>query len=79
MKDQIPEGFVPNNFEYVSDQPRLTVSGFAMVNPLVTKLLVEVDRELKKPRNCLNKKPRSVLDVPSGGMFYQSPLNTVLK
>ena len=79
MKNQILEGFVPNNSKFVSNQPYLKVSGFTMFNPLVTRLLVEVDQELKKPRNCLNKKPRSVLDVPSQGMFYWSPLNTVSK
>lgn len=79
MKDQIPEGFVPNTAKFVSNQPYLKVSGFTMFNPLLTKLLVEVDQELKKPRNCLSKKPRSVLDIPSQGMFYHSPLNTVLK
>jgi hypothetical protein len=79
MKDQIPEGFVPNTAKFISNQPHLTVTGFAICNPLLTRLLIEVDQELKKPRNCLNKKPQSVLDVPSQGMFYHSPLNTVLK
>jgi hypothetical protein len=79
MKDQIPEGFVPDNFKFISNQPHLTVSGFTMVNPLATKLLVEVERQLKSPRNAMQKKTRSPLDVPSSGMFYWSPLNSVGK
>lgn len=33
MKNQIPEGFVPNNSKFISNQPHLTVNALIMTEP----------------------------------------------
>lgn len=77
---EIPEGFCPaDNLKYVSNQPHLTVTGFVHHNPLITKLLIEVDRQLRSAPNVLAKKQVSLLEMPKSGMFYQSPLNGIVK
>lgn len=76
---EIHEGFISNNFEYVSDQPHLTVTGFPMFNPLISRLILEVGLRENKPVNVMAKKSPGVLDMPIQGMFYHSPLNGIIK
>lgn len=76
---EIPEGFVPNDFEYASNQPHLTVTGFTMVNPLISRLTLEVGLREHKPVNVMAKQLPPILEMPTQGMFYHSPLNGILK
>lgn len=72
-------GFVPHEFEYVSDQPYLEVTGFTMANPLISKILLEVGLREHQPTNVMAKQLPSILEMPNQGMFYHSPLNGIRK
>ncbi|AEV89450.1 hypothetical protein OBP_013 [Pseudomonas phage OBP] len=76
---EVPEGFVPNDFKYVSEQPHLTVTGFSFFNPLIARLTLEVGIRESKPYNVFATKPAGILNMPSRGMFYHSPLNGIPK
>lgn len=76
---EIPKGFVPNDFEYVSNQPHLTVTGFSVFNPIISRLLLQVALRENKPVNAMAKRLPPILEMPTQGMFYHSPLNGIIK
>ena len=67
----------PNVFKYVSNQPYLKVKTFYSCNPILGRLLLEAIAWEKIPANVLTKKTPRLLDMPTTGMFYISPLNIV--
>ena len=78
---EIPEGFVPhpNDFEYISAAPHLTVTGFSQFNPLIARLMLEVGVREHKPINVMAHPLPPILGMPKSGMFYHSPLNGIIK
>lgn len=72
------KGYVPNNFDYVSDQPYITVTAPSPFNPLLGRLHLEVAKMEAKPYNVLSKQLPKILDVPKSGLF-QLPIVKVYK
>lgn len=78
MTEEMMKGFVPNNAEYVSNQPHVTVEAPAFFNPLLGKLWFEVAKKETKPFNVLSRPLPKILDVPKDGLF-QVPTVKVYK
>lgn len=72
------KGYVPHNFDYICNQPHVTVKAPVFFNPLLGRLWFEVAKKEAKPFNVLSRPLPKILDIPKDGLF-QVPTIKVYK